>query len=145
MTAAGPRGPGQEGVASPAALTGYISRIDAVPGVTGAQVTGVHGTAARLDVGFRPQPDSPQARQVVTAIRALAPPPHAAVLVGGEAAMLVDELSSLGGTLPWMGLLTAVATFVLLFLAFGSVVLPVKAVVMNVLSLSATFGVMVWV
>ena len=133
------------GVASPAALTGYISRIDAVPGVTGAQVTGVHGTAARLDVGFRPQPDSPQARQVVTAIRALAPPPHAAVLVGGEAAMLVDELSSLGGTLPWMGLLTAVATFVLLFLAFGSVVLPVKAVVMNVLSLSATFGVMVWV
>jgi len=133
------------GVAGPAALTGYISRIDAVPGVTGAQVTGVHGTAARLDVGFRPQPDSPQARQVVTAIRALAPPPHAAVLVGGEAAMLVDELSSLGGTLPWMGLLTAVATFVLLFLAFGSVVLPVKAIVMNVLSLSATFGVMVWV
>ena len=133
------------GVASPAALTGYISRIDAVPGVTGAQVTGVHGTAARLDVGFRPQPDSPQARQIVTAIRALAPPPHAAILVGGEAAMLVDELSSLGGTLPWMGLLTAVATFVLLFLAFGSVVLPVKAIVMNVLSLSATFGVMVWV
>ena len=133
------------GVAGPAALSGYISRVNAVPGVTGAQVTGVHGTAARLDVGFRPQPDSPQARQVVTAIRALAPPPHAAVLVGGEAAMLVDELSSLGGTLPWMGLLTAVATFVLLFLAFGSVVLPVKAVVMNVLSLSATFGVMVWV
>ena len=62
-----------------------------------------------------------------------------------RAAMLVDELSSLGGTLPWMGLLTAAATFVLLFLAFGSVVLPVKAIVMNVLSLSATFGVMVWV
>jgi trehalose monomycolate/heme transporter len=133
------------GVASPAALTGYVSRIDSVPGVTGAQVTGEHGTVVRLDVGFRPQPDSPQARQIVTAIRALAPPPHAAVLVGGEAAMLVDELSSLGGTLPWMGLLTAVATFVLLFLAFGSVVLPVKAIVMNILSLSATFGVMVWI
>ncbi len=59
--------------------------------------------------------------------------------------MLVDELSSLGGTLPWMALLTAVATFVLLFLAFGSVVLPVKAIVMNILSLSATFGVIVWV
>jgi RND superfamily putative drug exporter len=133
------------GVTSPAALTGYISRIDSVPGVTGVQVTGEHGTVARLDVGFRPQPDSPQARQIVTAIRALAPPPHASVLVGGESAMLVDELSSLGGTLPWMGLLTAVATFVLLFLAFGSVVLPVKAIVMNILSLSATFGVMVWV
>ncbi|HEX9041211.1 MAG TPA: MMPL family transporter [Trebonia sp.] len=133
------------GVTSPAALTGYISRIDAIPGVTGAQVTGERGTAVRLDVGYRPQPDSPQARQIVTAIRALAPPPHAAVLVGGASAMLVDELASLGGTLPWMALLTAVATFVLLFLAFGSVVLPVKAIVMNILSLSATFGVIVWV
>jgi len=133
------------GVTSPAALSAYTSRIDSVPGVTGTQVTGEHGTVARLDVGFRPQPDSPQARQVVTSIRALAPPQHAAVLVGGESASLVDELSSLGGTLPWMALLTAVATFVLLFLAFGSVVLPVKAIVMNILSLSATFGVMVWV
>ncbi len=133
------------GVTSPAALSAYTSRIDSVPGVTGTQVTGEHGTVARLDVGFRPQPDSPQARQIVTSIRALAPPQHAAVLVGGESASLVDELSSLGGTLPWMALLTAVATFVLLFLAFGSVVLPVKAIVMNILSLSATFGVMVWV
>ena len=132
------------GVTSQAALTGYVSKIDAIPGVTGTRVTGEHGTVARLDVGFRPQPDSPQARQIVTAIRALAPPPHTAVLVGGETAMLVDELSSLGGTLPWMAVLTAVATFVLLFLAFGSVVLPVKAIVMNILSLSATFGVIVW-
>ena len=44
-----------------------------------------------------------------------------------------------------MALLTAVATFVLLFLAFGSVVLPIKAIVMNMLSLSATFGIIVWV
>ena len=59
--------------------------------------------------------------------------------------MLVDELSSLGATLPWMALLTALATFAVLFLAFGSVVLPLKAIVMNILSLSATFGVIVWV
>ena len=44
-----------------------------------------------------------------------------------------------------MALLVGVSTFVLLFLAFGSVVLPVKAIVMNVLSLSATFGVVVWI
>ena len=44
-----------------------------------------------------------------------------------------------------MALLVAAATFVLLFLAFGSVVLPVQAIAMNVLSLSATFGVIVWV
>jgi RND superfamily putative drug exporter len=44
-----------------------------------------------------------------------------------------------------MGLVMAGATFVLLFLAFGSVVLPVKAIAMNLLSLAATFGVVVWI
>ena len=44
-----------------------------------------------------------------------------------------------------MALVVALATFVLLFLAFGSVVLPVKAIVMNVLSLTATFGAVVWI
>jgi RND superfamily putative drug exporter len=133
------------GVTNPAQLAAYTARIAAVPGVTGVQATARHGSSVRLDAGYTPQPNSPQARQIVTSIRALAPPPHAGVLVGGATAQLVDELSSLGGTLPWMALLTAVATFVLLFLAFGSVVLPVKAIVMNILSLAATFGVIVWV
>ncbi|HEX6452480.1 MAG TPA: MMPL family transporter [Trebonia sp.] len=146
------------GTSSRAGLAGYISRIDAIPGVTGTQITGDNsksggvaageGTgsrAVRLDIGYRPQPDSVQARQIVARIRALPPPPGTGVLVGGTTAGLVDELSSLGGTLPWMALLTGVATFLLLFLAFGSVVLPIKAIVMNVLSLSATFGVIVWV
>jgi trehalose monomycolate/heme transporter len=132
------------GAGSPAQLAAYTARIAAVPGVTGVQVTARHGSSARLDVGYTPRPESPQARQIVTSIRALAPPAGASVLVGGVSAQLVDELSSLGGTLPWMALLTALATFVLLFLAFGSVVLPVKAIVMNILSLTATFGVIVW-
>jgi RND superfamily putative drug exporter len=126
-------------------LAAYIHKIDTISGVTGTRVTGQHGTTVRLDVGYQPQASSPAARQIVTQVRAITPPPHATVLVGGATAELVDELSSLGSTLPWMALLTALATFILLFLAFGSVVLPVKAIVMNVLSLSATFGVIVWV
>jgi RND superfamily putative drug exporter len=47
--------------------------------------------------------------------------------------------------LPWMALVMCLTTFVLLFLAFGSLVLPVKAIAMNLLSLGATFGVLVWV
>jgi trehalose monomycolate/heme transporter len=133
------------GVTNPSQLAAYTARIGAIPGVTGVQTTARHGSSVRLDVGYTPPPDSPQARQIVTSIRALAPPPHAGVLVGGASAQLVDELSSLGGTLPWMALLTAVATIAALFLAFGSVVLPVKAIVMNILSLAATFGVIVWV
>jgi RND superfamily putative drug exporter len=72
-------------------------------------------------------------------------PAGAEVLVGGRAADLRDLLANLGATLPWMGLFVVGVTLVLLFLAFGSVVLPAKAVVMNVLSLSASFGALVWI
>jgi uncharacterized membrane protein YdfJ with MMPL/SSD domain len=72
-------------------------------------------------------------------------PAGAEVLVGGRAADLRDLLANLGATLPWMGLFVVGVTLVLLFLAFGSVVLPVKAVVMNVLSLTASFGAVVWI
>ena len=67
------------------------------------------------------------------------------VLVGGQSAVLTDLLESLGALLPWMALMVVATTFVLLFLAFGSVVLPVKALVMNVLSLGASFGALVWI
>jgi uncharacterized membrane protein YdfJ with MMPL/SSD domain len=136
--------------ATPAELTGYLHRIDAIPGVTGAEVTGTHVTpngagTVRVDIGYAPPTVSSAARGIVARIRAIPPPPGTTVLVGGTTAGLVDELASLGATLPWMALLVGVSTFVLLFLAFGSVVLPLKAIVMNVLSLSATFGVVVWI
>ena len=52
----------------PAQLAAYTARIAAVPGVTGVQVTARHGSSVRLDVGYAPQPDSPQARQIVTSV-----------------------------------------------------------------------------
>jgi trehalose monomycolate/heme transporter len=86
-----------------------------------------------------------QARAIAGRVRDVAAPPGATVLVGGQTAALVDELSSLGQTLPPMALILVLATFVLLFLAFGSVVLPLQAIVMNVLSLSAMYGVVTWI
>jgi len=67
------------------------------------------------------------------------------VLVGGDTAELADLLASLHRALPWMALLVSLATVVLLFLAFGSVLLPVKAIAMNLLSLTASFGALVWI
>ncbi|HEV2450401.1 MAG TPA: MMPL family transporter [Streptosporangiaceae bacterium] len=133
------------GPAQQAALTGYLQRLDRVPGVTSAALTGASGDVARIDLGYTPQPYSAQARTIVTRVRAVAAPAGASVYVGGSTAELVDELSSLGQTLPWMALMVGLATFVLMFLAFGSVVLPIKAIVMNVLSLSAAFGAIVWI
>ena len=81
----------------------------------------------------------------MAAVRAVPVPAGGHAYVGGVTAQLVDELASLGHTLPWMALVICLATFVLLFGAFGSVVLPVKAIVANALSLTATFGVIVWI
>jgi RND superfamily putative drug exporter len=128
-----------------AGLASYVTRLDHVTGVSGAQVTGIRGGVARVDLRYGPGPLSAQARAIVGRVRAVPPPPGARAQVGGQTAQLVDELSSLGRTLPWMALVVALATFVLLFLAFGSVVLPVKAIVMNVLSLSAMYGAVVWI
>ncbi len=127
------------------ALAAYAGRLDRVPGVIAAQVTGVRGDIARVDMRYGPGPYSPQARAIVGQVRDVPPPSGTRAYVGGQTAQLVDELSSLGQVLPWMALVVALATFVLLFLAFGSVVLPVKAIVMNVLSLSAMYGVVVWI
>jgi trehalose monomycolate/heme transporter len=128
-----------------AGLAGYVRSLSQVPGVTGAQITGLRGNVARVDLRYQPDPLSAQARQIVERVRAVPAPAGARVYVGGQTAQLVDELSSLSATVPWMALVMAAATFLLLFLAFGSVVLPIKAIVMNLLSLAATFGVVVWI
>jgi trehalose monomycolate/heme transporter len=132
-------------VAQRAALADYLNRLDRLPGIESGQVTGVAGNVARI--GLRPaaSPESAAARALVAQVRAVPPPAGTRAYVGGVTAQLVDELASLGQTLPWMALVVVLATFVLLFLAFGSVVLPVKAIVMNALSLTATFGAIVWI
>jgi RND superfamily putative drug exporter len=123
----------------------YLDRVRHLSGVTGAEITGENGGTSRITVNFAGEPTAPAARDLVGDIRHLTPPPGADVLVGGQTAELVDLLHSLGSTLPWMALFVGIVTFVLLFLAFGSVVLPLKALVMNVLSLSAAFGAIVWI
>ena len=78
-------------------------------------------------------------------MRALPPQPGSTVGVTGYTADLIDQLAGLGQKLPWMALFVIVVTFVLLFLAFGSVVLPTKAILLNVASLGAAFGAVVFV
>jgi len=86
----------------------------------------------------------PEGEALVERVRAV-DAPFDDVLVAGQAASLADTKASLGADLPVALGLIVVATLVLLFLFTGSVVLPVKAIVLNLLSLSATFGAMVWV
>jgi RND superfamily putative drug exporter len=128
-----------------AALGRWMSAARSLPGVTSAEVTGAAGDVSRVGVGVAGDPISAESRGLVDRLRALPPPDGGSVLVGGRTAELVDLLDSVGSRLPWMALIVVGTSFVLLFLAFGSVVLPAKAVLMNVLSLSASFGALVWI
>lgn len=99
------------------------------------------GTGVYLSVVPGVEPLSADGERLVRAVRAV--PAPAPVLVGGQSAMLVDSKASLAGRLPLAGGIIAVVTFVVLFLMFGSLLVPAKAVLLNLLSLTATFGAMV--
>lgn len=88
-------------------------------------------------------PYSERAQEILEAIRESDAP--GTILVGGQTALLVDARDSLLSRLPLALGIIAVVTFVLLFLMTGSILVPVKAIILNVLSLTATFGAMVWV
>lgn len=100
-------------------------------GVTALQVTSAHPFV------------SDASQETVKAIRNLPEPPGATVLVSGASADFVDFQSSLGAHLPYALAIIVLATLVILFLMTGSVVLPVKSLLMNFLNLSAVFGLLV--
>jgi putative drug exporter of the RND superfamily len=83
------------------------------------------------------------AQQLVDAIRAKIVDHQ--VEVGGPTATLIDTSAAVGNRLPVAILLIALATFVLLFMFTGSIVVPIKALVLNLLMLSAVLGTMVWI
>jgi RND superfamily putative drug exporter len=101
------------------------------------------GGSTYLAVQTDTDPLSSAGKSTLAAVEAVdAPWP---VQFGGPTAINKDSLSALGNALPIALALIAIATFIVLFLFTGSIVLPLKALVLNTLSLSATFGAMVWV
>jgi len=139
-----------------AEYTATVSRITGVQSATSSAGTWVHGKqvgsgtpgftsgeSAMFAVSTNVDPFSPQGSQLVHDVRGTASPWP--VQYAGSAAFNVDAMHGLGSRLPLALGLIALATFVVLFLFTGSIVMPLKALVLNTLSLSATFGAMVWV
>jgi RND superfamily putative drug exporter len=125
---------------STAALEEFASRLDQVPGVDGAAITGTEGDLARLTLGYGMDPQSDEAAEMVAGIRSEAPPEGATVRFTNYPVSLADMLSMLGERLPWLALYISVISFLVLFMAFGSVLIPLQSLLLNVLSLSAAFG-----
>jgi uncharacterized membrane protein YdfJ with MMPL/SSD domain len=88
---------------------------------------------------------SESSQDTVREIRNLDPPPGVAIQVTGATADFVDFQSSLSDHLPYAVAIVVLSTLLILFLMTGSVVLPVKALLMNVLNLSAVFGILVFI
>jgi putative drug exporter of the RND superfamily len=127
------------------ALAAWLARVDALAGVDRVDVDEELAPAGAVVVDV--VPDGPTqgevAQAVVADLRELdAPFP---TLVTGDAAELVDMKASIAARLPWALAIVCLATMALLFLMTGSIVVAFKAILMNVLSIGATFGVLVWV
>jgi RND superfamily putative drug exporter len=101
--------------------------------------------AQQINVVSGLSPKSDEAQSLVDEVRAVAPPSGSHPLVGGVDAVLVDSKDSVGSRLPLAVALVALTTFLLLFLFTGSVVQPLRALVLNMISLGATLGVMTWI
>jgi len=104
------------------------------------------GDTTVMYVEYSVPPSSEAARELVKQIRALQIPAGVKqVQVGGFPAFHLDYLQSLRDSVPWTIAAIVCVIFVLLFFMLGSVLIPLKAVITSLLSLSATFGALVWV
>jgi uncharacterized membrane protein YdfJ with MMPL/SSD domain len=124
-----------------AAVERYAERLGALPGVVGAPTVEPARGLYRIDLVAPGRPLGERAKELVEDVRAVTPPVPARV--GGETAGFLDQQKALGDSLPIALAILATTTLVILFLMTGSVVLPIKALVMNLLTLSAAFGLLV--
>jgi RND superfamily putative drug exporter len=134
-----------QGNATQPAIAQFIAKVDAVDGLGPAHPVAQRGDLTLFGADVESDAMADQAKDAVRDLRQVSPPVGTTMMVGGFSAQVVDSVDTIADRVPYMIAILVAATLLLMFLAFGSVLLPIKAVVMSLLSLSATFGVLVWV
>ncbi|MET9437354.1 MMPL family transporter [Streptomyces sp. NPDC006551] len=136
-----------EGRATPAQYADYRRRIEDIAGVERVEGPMTSGTGEVTRGLFTVVPEGEavgeNAQRVVAELRSREAPFDTSVT--GAAAVLVDSKDAIADRLPWAVAIIVVVTLLLVFLLTGSVLIPVQAVVLNALSLTAMFGAVVWV
>ncbi|MBM3721960.1 MAG: MMPL family transporter, partial [Actinobacteria bacterium] len=122
------------------AVNVYATKLSQVENIVRVGTPDVKGEAVRLVAVHSMAPRTPEAQDLINRIRDIDSPIQ--VLVGGIAADYADTQDGIAETLPWVFLWIAITVLVLLFLFTGSVLLPIKAIILNVASLAATIGVL---
>jgi uncharacterized membrane protein YdfJ with MMPL/SSD domain len=146
----------------PGDLNGYAAALSRVPDVSAVSApggtfvagrrvgppsapTGIGHGSAFMTVGSTAPPYSAASAAQMDRLHEIRPPSDKPVQLTGVAPSARDSMHAIASQLPLVLIFIAVITIVLLFILTGSVVLPFEAVLMNVLSLTAAFGALVWV
>ncbi|MGW3583010.1 MMPL family transporter [Streptomyces rubiginosohelvolus] len=134
-----------EGQGSRADHADLKARIEQLPGVLRVEGPVAEGPAAYYSVLPKGEAVGEETQQLVRDLRAVPSASSLDISVTGTAAVLVDSKDAIADRLPWALAIIVVATLLLVFLLTGSVLIPLQAVVLNALSLTAMFGAVVWV
>ncbi|GAB6901797.1 MMPL family transporter [Kineosporia succinea] len=127
-------------------VTSFADAAASLPGVAApAEPVSLGANTWQLDLLVKGDAAGDEARRVVEEVRALAADRGVDALVAGPAAEFIDQQDAIGSTLPLAVTLLVVLTMLVLWLMTGSVVLPVKAVVMNVLTVGVSLGAITFV
>ena len=131
------------GVGREAQVNTYLAEVSKVDGVARISPIETYGSDLRIQVIPSKASRSLAAEQIIHDIRDIPSPTK--TLIGGAAADFTDSQDGIARTLPWALGWIAFWVMILIFIFTGSIILPIKAVLLNVLSLLATLGVITWI
>lgn len=132
-----------DGVGREKQISDYIDEIKRVPGIVSVNTPQVIGKDIRVTAFQSMLPRSPEAQKLIHDLRTVDSPKG--TLIGGTAADYTDSLDAISKTLPLALGWSAISVLILLFVFTGSIILPIKAVLLNLISLAATMGILTWV
>ena len=124
-------------------ISSYIEEVKKVPGIVSVTAPRVIGDDIQITAYESMLPRSPEAQKMIHDLRDL--PSPAGTLVGGVAADYTDTQDGISETLPLALGWIAISVLILLFVFTGSIILPIKAVLLNIMSLAATMGALTWI
>ena len=121
----------------------YTQKLAQTAGIVGVVPPAVIGKDVRVVAYQAMLPRTPESQELIQNVRSIDSPEG--TLVGGVAADYTDSQNGISRTLPWALGWIVLSVLVLIFVFTGSIILPIKAVILNFLSLGATMGVLTWV
>jgi RND superfamily putative drug exporter len=124
-------------------INAYTAKVGQVPGIVGVRPPQTIGKDVRVIAYQEMLPRTPEYQELNHNVRTVDSPDG--TLVGGVAADYTDSQDGISRTLPWALAWIVLSVLVLIFIFTGSIILPIKAVILNFLSLGATMGALTWI